>query len=360
MATLKSTDYIGTNKALMPYDMIQFGENNSTNLLGGMPLNTDGDTASGNSGLQGLMANIERGGQMSGIGPRIMNLDAATPQIFPPAVVVMLQTPTMWRAIGDQKNIRGKILKSLWETHARSISNIDFGYTINTQDSLVGQDSQNLSMPTNTQRSAVSPSVTWVEIYGNLVWNFHYMWLMDMNHPDTQNSYISSIMSQNRSDESYLAELPPWVVSTFSCSFMAIQPDPYGTYDRILDAALYTACFPTETGMLGIKKEVNVHEQMERTIGYKAIVMHNDNTREVGALLLKALNFHKPDYQRATTLATIDGNLNDTGANRHAAEALEAYKDMVSGNYTLQSEGSVNIANMLKTTAPEEVKTYYT
>lgn len=348
-------DITGT---LMKQDETYFPNSNAdhnSNLYGGMPLSVGNTTT---AKYKGYVADIGASGQM-GIGPRIMNLDGATPQIFPPAVIVMLQTPTMWMNVGSNgtKNIRGKMLKNLWEQHARSISGIDFGYTLNTADSLVGQDGQNLSMPTNTQRTPVSPNVTWVELYGNLVWNFHYMWLMDINHPDTQNSYLSAIKAAtatNASDD-YLQELPPWVVSTFSCSFMAIQPDPYGTYDRILDAALYTACFPTETGQIGMKKEVNVHEQMERSIPYKAIVQHNDNTREVGALILKAINFHKPDFQRATTLATIDGTLNDAGINRATAEAVTAFKDMVGDNYDLREAGGTNIANAIKLRASETI-----
>ena len=328
-------------------------ENNNSNIYGGMPLNT----TNSNVKYQGHVADVGASGQMSGIGPRIMNLDGATPQIFPPAIIVMLQTPTMWKSVNN--NALGRMLKNLWELHARSISGLDFGYNLNSQDSLIGQDGQNLSMPTNTQRSPVSPTPTWIELYGNLVWNFHYRWIMDINHPDTQNSYLSAIKAatSKSGDDSYLQDLPPWVISTFSCSFMAIQPDPYGTYDRIIDAALYTACFPTETGMIGMKKEVNVHEQMERSIPYKGIVQHNDNTREVGALILKALNFHKPDYQRATTLATMDGSLVDAGTSRQAAEAITAYKDMVADNYDLREEGATNITNAMKLRATESIAT---
>ena len=318
------------------------------NIYGAMPMNL-----SANNHL-GLVADVGASGQMCGIGPRIMNLDGATPQVFPPAVIVMLQTPTMWKAVSKYAGMNdrvadplGKMLKDLWELHAREISGIDFGYNLNTSDSLVGQDGQNLSVPTNTQRSAVSPSVTWTELYGNLVWNFHYRWIMDINHPDTQNSYLSAISAASTGNDEALADLPPWVMSTFSCSFMAIQPDPYGTYDRILDAALYTGCFPTETGNIGIKKQVNSHELMERSIPYKALVQHNDNTREVGALILKALNFHKPDYQRATTLGKIDGDLTGSGANRLASEAITAFKDMVAGDYILQEAGGNNLANSL-------------
>lgn len=319
-------------------------DDHNSNVFGGMPIAENNLTT---AKYRGLVSDIGNSGQMSGMGPRIMNLDGATPQIFPPAVIIMLQTPTMWRSVNN--NIIGRTLRDLWELHSRSISGIDFGYTLNTSDSLIGQDGQNISMPTNTTRTPVSPSVTWTELYGNIVWNLHYRWIMDINHPDTQSSYLSAIKAATSpTNDDYLAELPPWVFSTFSCSFMAIQPDPYGTYDRILDAALYTACFPTETGTLGIKREVNVHEQMERTIPYKAIVQHNDNTREVGAMIFKSLNYHHPDLQRATTLATMDGTLKDAGYSKQAYDTITSFKDMVTDNYVLREEGSQAIANAMR------------
>lgn len=302
----------------------------STNVpaFGNFPYNADDEHA-----YQGAVADIQKGGQL-GVGPRIMNLDSATPQVFSPAIIVMMQTPGMWKDIPSLT----RIIKSLWELHAKSISGIDFGYTLNTADSLVGHDGQNISMPLNTQRSQVSPSVSWTELYGNLVWNVHYKWLMDMNHPDTQTSYLSA-QAELASGADGISSIPPWLITTFSCSFMAIQPDVYGTYDRIIDAAFYTCCFPTETGNLGIKREINNHEQQERTINYKAIVQHNDNTREVGALIMKALNFHKVDYQRALTLPNVGGNLEEHGHQKSVKEAIDSFKDMVGDNYSLQNAG---------------------
>ena len=259
------------------------------------------------------VANIQAGAQL-GIGPRILQIDAATPLVFNPAIIVLLTAPTMWDRYPAAKNA----LKSLFEMHAKSVSGLSFGYTLNFADTPNGHDGQQLSMPTNSQRTAVSPSFTWPEIYGNVVWNLHYKWITEIQHPDTQVSHLSA----NFSDD----QVPAWLLSTISASFIAIQPDPTGIPDRIIDAAVYTAVIPTETGDLGIKREINSAESPERSITYKALVQHNDNTRELGRLVLKAMNAHKPDFQRATTYKEVESSLQGTGIDKEVQDALRDYQ----------------------------------
>src|SRR5574344_2858757 len=140
----------------------------------------------------GNVGNIQQGGQI-GLGPRIMQMDGGTPLPFNAATIVMLQPPTMWDSFPELQSA----LKALFELHARGVDGIDFGYTEEFSDVLVGHDGQSASMPTVTKRTAVSPSFTWDEIYGNLVWNIHKLWLTHINHPDTTCSLLSSIMDSS-------------------------------------------------------------------------------------------------------------------------------------------------------------------
>ena len=259
------------------------------------------------------IANIQEGGQL-GAGPRILQLDAATPLIFNPAIIVLLSAPTMW----SNNAVAKKTLKALFELHAKSVSGIGFGYTLNFAESLVGHDGQNMSMPTNSQRTAVNPSFTWVEGPGQIVWNLHYKWITDIQHPDTQVSRLSATLNANT--------IPAWLLSTVSASFMAIQPDPTGLPDRIIDAAVYTGVIPTETGDNGMKRDINSAEAPERTISYRAIVQHNDNTRELGRIVMQSLNAHKPDFQRATTYSGIESSISDLGMSKEVEDALRDYQ----------------------------------
>ena len=83
---------------------------------------------------------------------------------------------------------------------------------------------------------------------------------------------------------------------------------------------------PTETGDNGFKREINSAEHPERTINYKALVQHNDNTRELGRLILQSLNIHKPDYQKATTYESVETSLQGSGIDKEVKDALQDFK----------------------------------
>ena len=119
-----------------------------------------------------IAANMIKGSQL-GVGLQAKNLDAATPLVFNPAVLVVLQVPTMYNR--DEKT--GQMIKQLIESHAKSVTGIDFGYTLETQEQPVGHDGQNMQVPTKAKRSAVTPSFVFPEVTGNLVWNLFRQWL---------------------------------------------------------------------------------------------------------------------------------------------------------------------------------------
>src|SRR5574344_286581 len=75
------------------------------------------------------VANLARSGQL-GTGIRTAKLDGATPAIFNPVVGVVLTVPSMW----DRWPKLQEMLKAVMETHAKSISGIDFNYSLETAD----------------------------------------------------------------------------------------------------------------------------------------------------------------------------------------------------------------------------------
>ena len=231
-------------------------------------------------GSRAGIANMISGGQLGNI-IRFTDLDAATPLVFNPAVIVVTHVPGMWKEYPKMQ----EMLKSLVETHAKSITGIDFGYQMETQDTPVGHDGQTQKVPTRSTRSQISPSMTFQEVTGNLIWNLVRMWICDMQHPDTNASKLSAQLSAR--------QLPAWLMSAYSMSMVAIQFDPTGHYDRIVDAAFYTNMFPTDTTELGIQRTINTSEIKERTIPFTGIVQHNENTKELGYHIAKMLQLHK-------------------------------------------------------------------
>ena len=101
----------------------------------------------------GFVSNLISGGQ-NGYGFKAGSFDAATPLALPPAVIVVLQTPTMWDKITqDTEHVLPQTVKSMFECHAKSVSGIELSYTLETQDQPIGHDGQTFKVPTQSKRA---------------------------------------------------------------------------------------------------------------------------------------------------------------------------------------------------------------
>lgn len=248
-------------------------------------------TQMGVAGRTGV-ANMISGGQL-GSGVRYTDLDAATPLVFNPTVFVVTHVPSMWLPYPKLQ----EMLKSLVETHARSITGVDFGYQMQTAEHEVGHDGQTQKVPTRSTRSQISPSMTFMEVSGNLIWNIFRSWIFDMQHPDTNASRLSAMLKHGDADGNN--EIPPWLMSSYSMSMVGIQFDPTGLPERIIDGAFYTNMFPTDTGEIGFQRVIGTNETKERTIPFTGMVQHNENTRELAYQVAMMLNLHKINYDFA-------------------------------------------------------------
>lgn len=235
-------------------------------------------------GASNEVANVARSGQL-GTGVRITKIDGATPAVFNPVVPVVLSVPTMWNKFPQKQ----EILKSLMETHAKSITGIDFSYELDTADTQIGHDGQTLKVPLHTTRSQISPSATFIEYTGNIVYKFFQDWLFDMQHPDT-NSSILPAMGLGGTD------MPGWTISAFSMSMLFIQYDPTGLPDRIMDAFVVVNMFPTNIGEIGFERTIGTTQTKERSISFTGVVQHNNNTRDLGIAVAKMLSLHRINY----------------------------------------------------------------
>lgn len=273
------------------------------------------------------VGNIQRGGQL-GLGPRVTQMDGATPLPLNCAHVFVLTQPTMF----DPLPAVQQAYKSIIELHAKSIDGIDIGYVEEFDDTQIGHDGQSASMPLQTKRNPINPSVTADDIHGNLFWNLNYLWLKSINHPDTSTSLLSAM---------YGDQMPQWVWSTFTSTWIAIQPDPSGLGNRLVDAVVLTNVIPSETGNLGIKRTVGSSELAKRTVSYKAVLTHNENTRELGRLIMNSVGAHKPNLDYALTYQGVNPNINTFG---HQGWMAEAASDTGMLNQTNQFGAEVNEA----------------
>lgn len=255
-----------------------------------------------------------------GMGVNAPFLDVATPCSFIPATIVVTSVPAMYMNNGAP-TVMGYLIKNLLESHAKSVSGIDFGYTLNVDSNAnAGHDSQQFAVPLKTTRSQVNPSFSFTELSGNLVWNCFKRWIWDINHPDTNAS-----MAQLSYDG-------PYTMSAYAASFMVIQFDPTMRPDRIIDAAHFCNVFPTETGTIGFERNIGQAKVPERSINFQAIVQHNDQTKLIGMEIAEKLKLHVHNYDAMPPhRSSIDTALNDFGIGVEVKDrSLQANRSPVS------------------------------
>ena len=275
-----------------------------------------------------IVANLPRSGQL-GTGIRITKLDGATPAVFNPVVGVVLHVPRMW----DPYPHLQEMLRSLMETHAKSITGIDFGYTLETADTPVGHDGQTMKVPTRTTRGGVNPSATFQEYPGMPVYNLFKTWIFDIQHPDTNMSILPAQISK-------ASRIPAWYMTAYSMSMLFIQYDPSGLPDRIYDATVITNMFPTEIGEIGMERSLGTTQLKERSISFSGIVQHNENTRELGYRVAEMLALHKINYNFA--LPGVAGTVDVSQAISSEIMDMGGISYEAHGTTDGQPEGAIN------------------
>ena len=194
----------------------------------------------------------------------------------------------MYMLDGSKPTIMAQLTKDLLESHAKSVSGIDFGYTLGVDTSAnVGMDSQMFGVPGKTTRNQPSPTFTFTELSGNLVFNWAKKWIWDINHPDTNVS-----MAQVQFPGAY-------TMSAYAASFMVIQFDPTMRPDRIIDAAHYVNVFPTATGDIGFERTIGTVKVPERSVSFQAIVQHNPFIKALAIKMAEKLQLHVHNYNVA-------------------------------------------------------------
>lgn len=221
-------------------------------------------------------------GAHNGAGLKSANLDAATPLVFPPAVIVVTHAPTMWSGMPEKQ----RMLKSIIETHPKAVSGIDVGYSLEEQSTQIGNDGQEWTVPTQTKRAGVDPSFTFQEIGGMLIWNYFKSWMFDINDPDTNAAFYG------------MEEAPMYMSSAYSMSICAIQFDPTMRPENIIDAVMITNMYPKDPGgTLGIEKNLATSNIKERSIPFSGHLQHNRTTRDLGIEIARQLGMAKLNYR---------------------------------------------------------------
>ncbi len=276
------------------------------------------------NGAQGTLGGVAQQNMMPyttgnlhlGTGINAPMLDVATPCTFMPAVIIVTSVPAMYMEDGANPTIMAQLTKDLMESHAKSVSGIDFGYTLNVDTSAnAGMDGQMFGVPGKTTRSQVSPSFTFTELSNDLIFNWAKKWIWDMQHPDTNAS-----MAQVQFPGAY-------TMSAYAASFMVIQFDPTMRPDRIIDAAHYVNVFPTATTEIGFERTIGNSKVPERSISFNAIVQHNPYIKSLAISMAHRLQLHTLNYDVAPpNVRTVDTALEHFGTSYEQADRTDWYQ----------------------------------
>ena len=260
------------------------------------------------------IANLPKGAQL-GMGPHIPDIDVATPLVLSPVVPIMVHSPGMFRNVPNFDSI----LKALVERHAKEISGIDLNYTLEGSETPVGHDGQSIHMPTSSKREQITPTFTWQEITGNLVWNFIKNWITTIKHPDTQAANSSALPSGDQ-------ELSPQLLSHIAMDVLFIQFDTTLRPENIIDAYFVVGMWPQETGAAGYQRIINTSQVVERQVPFYGVIQNNENTRSVGRNIAEILQLHRIDFNFAKPATeNIGSRLQDKGLQREVTESLEDF-----------------------------------
>ena len=254
--------------------------------------------------------NIIAGAQL-GIGPRLVNIDSVTPLVFPNAIVVVTHTPTMF----DNIPHANEILCALLERWAKTVDGISPNMTISELDGFKMQNKQTAKMPGTTGYDDLTPTFTFQEIPGNLIYRFFELWLKMMSHPDTGYSQLSSIFQGET--------IPPFIYSYFTTDIMIIQPDITLQPENIIDAYFLCTMWPKSPGgELGVKREVGFDgETKERSVEFNSLLQRNSNTYRVGQTILDVLQLHRLNFDLAKPISLqIEDKLKDSGVTKTIEE----------------------------------------
>lgn len=223
-------------------------------------------------------------GLQLGVGLNAPALDVATPAVFTPSVAVVMSVPAMYTG-----TVMGTLIKNLIESHCKTISGVNVDYTLNNESaSIVGHDTQNMSVPTKTIRTQQTPSMTMQELSGNIVYETFTKWMWDISHPDTYVSMAGNVFPG------------AWTMSAYSMSMMIIQFDPTMRPDRILGAAFISNMFPSTVGEFGFERSLGTVNVRERSITFApAIIQHNAYIRDMAVKVAQNLQLHTVNYDYA-------------------------------------------------------------
>ena len=246
-------------------------------------------------------------------------LDTTTPLVYGQLIPTLIHAPTIFQRYGEDASAKLiRFLKFLIESHATSITGVDVEYTLEVASSPSGLDGQQYKVPQRTTLAEPSPSFTWDELNGNVIYNFIKNWILLMRHNRTQTS-SKHYPIQSESPINDISP-KPIVSSDISATVLFTQYGSSGDVNDIIDAFLITNMYPTGTTPAGYQRDINEQVKPERSIPFTGVLehspviyafaqrIHNEKFTENGFVeddrYDTVINKDRPDYLKSSTAST--------------------------------------------------------
>lgn len=278
-----------------------------TALLGfqGSGIGRNTNTSAGGTGYAmgstSPMLDLTFGGQF-GWSPNIAQFVSNQSYVRRNIICLLMEAPRFFMQMPNPE-IWIAALKSLVETHARTIEGFNMGLEVEWEEHPVGGAGEMQQEITNVTRARTTPSFTFVEKYGMPIQTFLQNWIQyGMMDPDTKYPLIATISNTANIPTDMLAD---WYTGTI----LVIEPDP--THTRVVKAWLTTNFMPKGTGEIIGKRDLTVaHELNTITIEFSGITQVGLGVNAFAQSVLNDISLTSANpYLRPSFLQTQDTNV---------------------------------------------------
>lgn len=203
-------------------------------------------------------------------------------------------------------------LKSLVETHAKTIEGLGGAITVSYVENPVGASGEMQEDYSQTQRARSTPTFTWVERQGRPIHLFFNAWIFNLlGHPDTQTPMINAYRGSKDGDEKannrdkYFDFLPDFN----SMSMLFVEPDPFQR--RVVEAWLCVNMMPKGSGDLNGKRDIaSAMQSREISIEFTCMTMMSLGVNQFAQTLLDELNYAGLNPQtRRSSIEVVNANI---------------------------------------------------
>lgn len=232
------------------------------------------------AGYPAPMANLALGG-MDGFAPDLSQWCNHQAYVAQQGVFLLIEPPVGFRYLPDPP-FWTTALKSLLETHAKSITGYAAGLEVDFVENAVSGGGEMQQDPTNVTRARTQPSFTFVEKYGRPIGTFLYEYITNLiADPDSKIPNIATLAGPTPTD--LMADM-----YTFTGLFY--EADPSNT--TIMKAWLTCNMMPKVTGDITAKRELSsAKESGEMTIEFTGVSSSSLGVRLFAQALLDSINF---------------------------------------------------------------------